>query len=327
MNVGRVLTAFLENHNLLSPSQFGFRKKHNTLHPLVHFMNFISSGQNNYEFTLAIFCDLCKAFDTVNHPILFLKLSKLGIHGLELKWFESYLSDGKQSVHNNGVSSNLLCILLGVPQGSILGPLLFLIYINDLPGCSKLCAYLFADDTPLLAKNANLNKLFSDVNEEFRKVVYYFRAHRVVLHPDKTTFMLFSTANADTVNNKIYIDNNNYAEAHYNPDLKSAIRCVNNLDAAKVKFLGVLIDPNLNFCFHIKAISAKLSSALFHLRAVKSMLLQKALTALYYSLYHSHLIYAVRIWSSTAPSIIKELVKKAKAGNSYYSECCLQCSY
>jgi hypothetical protein len=189
---------------------------------------------------------------------------------------------------------------------------LFLIYINDLPDCSKLCAYLFADDTTLLAKNANLNKLFSDVNEEFRKVVYYFRAHRLVLHPDKTTFMLFSTANADTVNNKIYIDNNNYAEAHYNPNLKSAIHCVNNLDAAKVKFLGVLIDPNLNFRFHIKAISAKLSSALFHLRAVKNMLSQKALTALYYSLFHSHLIYAVQVWSSTAPSIIKELVKKQK---------------
>jgi hypothetical protein len=182
----------------------------------------------------------------------------LGIQGLELKWFESYLSDRKQFVHNNGVSSNLLCILLGVPQGSILGPLLFLIYINDLPDCSKLCAYLFADDTTLLAKNANLNKLFSDVNEEFRKVVYYFRAHRLVLHPDKTTFMLFSTANADTVNNKIYIDNNNYAEAHYNPDIKSAIHCVNNLDASKVKFLGVLIDPNLNFCFHIKAIFSQL---------------------------------------------------------------------
>jgi hypothetical protein len=124
--------------------------------------------------------------------------------------------------------------------------------------------------------------------------------------------MLFSTANADTVNNKIYIDNNNYAEAHYNPNLKSAIHCVNNLDAAKVKFLGVLIDPNLNFRFHIKAISAKLSSALFHLRAVKNMLSQKALTALYYSLFHSHLIYAVQVWSSTAPSIIKELVKKQK---------------
>jgi hypothetical protein len=177
-------------------------------------MNFISSAQNNKEFALAIFCDLRKAFDTVNHPILFKKLSKLGIQGLELKWFESYLSDRKQSVRNNRVSSNLLCILLGVPQGSILGPLLFLININDLPDCSKLCAYLFADDTTLLAKNANLNKLFSDVNEEFRIVVYYFRAHRLVLHPYKTTFMLFSTANDDTVNNKIYKDNNNYAEAH-----------------------------------------------------------------------------------------------------------------
>jgi ribonuclease P/MRP protein subunit RPP40 len=120
---------------------------------------------------LAIFCDLRKAFDTVNHGILLKKLSKVGVHGTELKWLENYLSERKQFVQVNGSPCNLLNILLGVPQGSILGPLLFLIYINDLPLCSKLCSYLFADDTTILASKLSTDALFTFINEEFRKIV------------------------------------------------------------------------------------------------------------------------------------------------------------
>jgi hypothetical protein len=117
-----------------------------------------------------------------------------------------------ETVTVNGISSDLLCIILGVPQGSILGPLFFLIYINDLPQCSKLCSFLFADDTTLLSSNSNIENLIADVNVEFRKVVYYFRAHRLVLHPEKTTFMLFTTANVDSTKLEIFIDNNNFHE-------------------------------------------------------------------------------------------------------------------
>jgi hypothetical protein len=206
------LINFLETNNLLSPSQFGFRKNHSTLHPLIHFMNFVTSAQNNKEHALAIFCDLCKAFDTVDHGLLLKKLSKVGVHGTELKWFENYLSERKQFVQVNGSPCNLLNILLGVPQGSILGPLLFLIYINDLPLCSKLCSYLFADDTTILASKPSTDALFTFVNEEFHKIVYYFRAHRLVFHPEKTVFMLFSHANIKDINMNIYIDSNNYNE-------------------------------------------------------------------------------------------------------------------
>jgi hypothetical protein len=274
-------------------------------------MNFISNAFNKKEHALAIFCDLRKAFDTVDHSILLKKLHKLGIRGNELRWFENYLLDRKQFVNINGVSSDLLCILLGVPQGSILGPLLFLIYINDLPQCSKLSSFLFADDTTLLSSNQSLENLVSDVNEEFRKVVYYFRAHRLVLHPDKTTFMMFTTSYVNVNDFNIYIDNNNYHDL-YDDGLKSPIICINNLPSPKVKFLGVLIDPNLNFRSHIKSISSKIASSLFHMRAAKNVLSKKALTTLYYSLIHSHLIYAIQIWSCTSPSIVNELVIKQK---------------
>ena len=106
-------------------------------------------------------------------------------------WFKSYLTSCKQFVSIKNVNSPLCEISLGVPQGSILGPLLFILYINDLPSASKLLALLFADDTTLLFSHENLNTLIETVNTEFRKICEFFRLNRLVLHPDKTKFILF----------------------------------------------------------------------------------------------------------------------------------------
>jgi retron-type reverse transcriptase len=134
---------------------------------MVKFMNYVNTALNNKEHAIAIFCDLRKAFDTVDHKILLSKMSKLGIKGVELQWFRSYLTDRKQFVSINGKSSNLRDILIGVPQGSILGPLLFLIYINDLPLASSLYTLLFADDTTLVKSHSDFNELVRIVNAEF----------------------------------------------------------------------------------------------------------------------------------------------------------------
>ena len=144
------LTAYLETNNILSKWQFGFRSEHFTSHPMIHFLNKITEALNAKRHTISIFCDLKKAFDTCNHDILFSKLEKYRIKNTELLWFKSYLTDRKQFVSIKNKSSPLLNIFLGVPQGSILGPLLFLIYINDLPLSSSFLSLLFADDTTLL---------------------------------------------------------------------------------------------------------------------------------------------------------------------------------
>ncbi len=319
------LCSFLETNSILSGAQFGFRHGHSTIHPMVHFVNHVSTALNNKEHTIAIFCDLRKAFDSCDHKILLQKLSAIGIRGAALSWFKNYLSDRKQFVSVNGHNSSLMNVLLGVPQGSILGPILFLLYINDLPLCSLLKDFLFADDTTLLKSGPDLPELVNSVNVEFHKVCTYFRRNRLALHPQKTQFMLFSNSR-DAKDTQIKISVNNNNPGVNNPDLCIPIeRVTAHSSVPAVKFLGVYFDCELNFKYHIRTICAKISRALYMLRTCKNLLSQKALKTLYYSLVHCHLVYGNQIWSSASAGTISELFRKQKAAiriitNSRYNQ-------
>ena len=304
------LLDFLDANNILSKWQFGFRPGHSTTHPMVHFLNKISTALNKKQHTISIFCDLKKAFDTCNHKILISKLEKYGIKNIELTWFKSYLENRKQFVSIKEKCSPLLDITLGVPQGSILGPLLFLLYINDLPLASKLLTLLFADDTTLLFSHDDINVLIEEVNKEFKKVCEFFRTNRLVLHPDKTKFIIFSRSNFNQ-DVRIVCDNNNN-DQNLSKNISVISRVQSSDSTPAVKFLGVLFDPDLNFKFHISSIRKKLSKALYSLRTVKNVLNRRSLLLIYNSIFHCHLLYAIHIWSCSNAGPLNDLFKLQK---------------
>lgn len=239
-------------------------------------------------------------------------IKKYGVSDIELDWFKSYLSNRKQYVCINGKSSSLLEIKLGVPQGSILGPLLFLIYINDLPLSTSFLSLLFADDTTLLSSHTNIHELFIFVNNEFQKLCEFFRINKLVLHPEKIKFMLF-TKSKNLIDQKVFCNNNNPDESFSN--LISEISRITDMDVdmPAVKFLGVYFDQNLNFKYHIQTLKKKLSKALYALRTVKNILNQNCLKLLYNSLFHCHLLYAIQIWSCTNAGQLNDVFKMQKA--------------
>ena len=186
------LYKFLEKYEILYALQFGFRSNHSIDHALVSLTEAIKNALDDRKFGCGIFLDLQKAFDTVNHNILLSKLEHYGIRGTALEWFKSYLSERKQYVSVNGANSSYLNVTCGVPQGSVLGPLLFLIYINDLPRSSpKLAFYLFADDTNIFCEAENLDMLQKVVNKELKKVKMWLDVNKLSLNVGKTNFFHF----------------------------------------------------------------------------------------------------------------------------------------
>ena len=168
------LNHFLENENTLFKHQFGVRENYSTEQAILELTDNLKMKIDSNEAICSIFLDLSKAFDTVNHQILLQKLYRYGIRGVPLQWFKSYLESRTQYAEIENVKSNPLSIQCGVPQGSTLGPLLFLIYLNDMPNClEKANIRTFADDTTLFYSSNSLQDLEKTINEEFNHLLSY----------------------------------------------------------------------------------------------------------------------------------------------------------
>ena len=188
------LINFLNKFNILSSNQYGFRKNHSTAYALIQLYDKLSDAIDQGKVTLGLFIDLSKAFDTLNHHILLAKLEFYGVRGVALQWFKSYLSCRTQFVQFNGYNSSSKYIKCGVPQGSILGPLLFLLYLNDLCNVSKALDFIpFADDTNIFFSHNDPNQLMEIVNNELKKLSSWFEANKLSIKIKKSNLILFKT--------------------------------------------------------------------------------------------------------------------------------------
>jgi hypothetical protein len=301
----------LDLNNLIYKHQCGFQRNKSTEHNLIHVTNFVGQAINEGNLCIGIFLDLKKAFDTVQHDILLKKLSKYGINGVALDWFKSYLSDRSQCVDINGTMSDFKRILMSVLQGSSLGPILFLVFINDIYLCTNLNMYLFADDTNALAKGENLTDLMDHVNSELKKIAVWFRANKLVVNSSKTKYMIFRTKNRNiNLNGKDIFMDFNEPNGTLRPELKVKLMRVHN-DADKenqtYKLLGVAFDKYLSFNQQLTHMHRKISRSLYLLNRSKNFLTKNALRMLYFATVHSHLMYCPIITGICSKTNINKL--------------------
>ena len=220
----------MENHNILNNNQYGFRQKFTTTDAITKFVSDITQSLDIKDSTLAVYLDLSKAFDTLNHKILLTKLEFYGIRGLPLDWFNSYLSQRKQYVECIKFRSETRQVECGVPQGSVLGPLLFILYINDLPDAIENArSIIFADDTTIYISGRNIESIYRTMNRELNVVVDWYRANKLSLNETKTNLMLFTNSSNPVVDIEIIINN------------------IEVKNVPHTKFLGIHIDNKLKW--------------------------------------------------------------------------------
>ena len=286
------LTSFIEKHQILYKYQYGFRKNHSTEHALIELVDQIRLNMDKKLMTCGIFIDLSKAFDTVNHEILLAKLENYGIRGKSLDLLKSYLSDRKQYVHIEKSKSQTRSISCGVPQGSVLGPLLFLIFINDLSACCPLGKVrIFADDTSIFFHSDSIEDIISTAKNIMSQLTSWFSANKLTLNADKSSFTIFRSAKRRVPNIPDHIEFQG----------KKLLRTTH------IKFLGIILEEHLNWTLQINEICNKLKR-LFHIfYNIRNFLTKDNIKTIYYTLIYSRIKYGIVLYSQAGSSKIKRI--------------------
>jgi hypothetical protein len=282
---------FLQQNEIISDYQYGFRKNFNSEMALAVTTDNIISSLDSQKHVMGLFLDLKKAFDTVDFNILMKKLVHYGIRGNALDLLKNYLSNRKQSVKIENSVSSELPVTCGVPQGSILGPLLFLIYINDLPNALTSCnPIMYADDTNLFLSGKNIDEMKNKFNTDLVALTKYLKCNRLSLNVSKTHSMLF------TLNNSL---RDSSLSLSIDGSIIDTVKCIN--------FLGVKIDNKLNFSEHITHTCNKVSKSIGIIRKISKTVNRPTLLMLYNSLILPYLTYCNMIWGKSANIHINRL--------------------
>ena len=296
------LYSFLIAKNVLYDKQFGFRRNHSTSHAINYSVNHVVNGIEKKQHVIGIFLDLSKAFDTISHEKLLVKLSSYGIRGKCYNLLKSYLGFRKQCTKFIDTKSDFDDIEYGVPQGSVLGPLLFLIYINDIVRSTSLGHFvLFADDTNIFVSSDTKPKAYNAANAVLQSVYTYLKTNQLHINLSKCAHMYFrhnfnkeerlSCARARTFDSELSLSVNGQK--------------IKRVD--KIRFLGVIIDDRLSWDPHIEHLENKMLSTIVQVKRIRKLVPESHFKTIYHSLFLSHLTFGISCWGGIYPSKLQKL--------------------
>lgn len=295
------LMSFFEKHNIITSRQFGFRKNVSTENAVIDLIKTLVTNMNQNKKCLGIFLDLAKAFDTVSHEILLKRLSNVGVRGCTLKILTNYLLNRTQRVKIDNFLSESLTVTMGVPQGTVLGPILFLVYINDIANIN-LNGHLisYADDTALIFVGDSWEAVYNKAENGLTQIYNWLNYSRLSLNANKSKFLTFSILASDQPQNRgLKVHKNNCDYGHC--DCPTVEKC------DTVKYLGLVVDHHLRWNEHVNSVIKKVRYITYKFYILRGILTKKSLLVVYNALVESILSYCITIWGGLFNNVLRNL--------------------